>query len=135
MWKRAKSTLIIVVTQLANASFIKPLMEKGIAVISWWLRKGCCRLERPKGILRQGASAKKEDYQATTTTAEGATLLHCFLHLKIDTAARERIHMVGRCGAKGNKGIHVQFCTRKSRIETVCHQAEDEYDPVFRIIA
>jgi len=70
----------------ANASFIKPLMEKGIVVISW-LRKGCCRLGRHTGILRQGAPAKKEDYQATTTTAEGATLLHCFLHLEIDIAA------------------------------------------------
>jgi len=65
-----------------------------------------------------------EDYQATTTTPEGATLLHCFLHLEIDVAARERIHMVGRCGAKGNKGVHVQFCTRKAGIETVCHQAD-----------
>ena len=88
---------------------------------------------RPIG--RQGAPAKKEDYQATTTTAEGATLLHCFLHLEIDVAARERIHMVGRCEARGNKGIHVQFCTRKARIETVCYQTEDEYEPIFRIVA
>jgi len=69
------------------------------------------------------------------------------LHLEIDVAARERIHMVGRCGAKGNKGVHVQFCTRKAGIETICHQADFfkspqapdfekiEYEPIFRIVA
>ena len=49
---------VVVDSYFANASFIKPLMEKGIVVISW-LRKGCCRLGRPTGILRQGAPAKK----------------------------------------------------------------------------
>ena len=124
------STLIMVVTQLANVSFIKPLMEKGIVVISW-LRKGCCRLGRPIG--RQGAPTKKGGLSSHDHNWEGA--LHFFLHLEIDVAARERIHIVGRCGARGDKGIHVQFCTCKARIETVCHQAEDEYEPIFRIIA
>jgi len=69
-------------------------------VISW-LRKGCCRLGRPIG--RQGAPAKKGGLSSHDHNCGGATLLHCFLHLEIDAAAaRERIHMVGRCEARGN---------------------------------
>ena len=72
MWKRAKSTLIIVVTQLANAS-----------------------------LLPENASTWLDDVKPEAI----------------------------------NKGVHVQFCTRNARIETVCHQAEDECEPVFRIVA
>ena len=89
-----------------------------------------------------------EDYQATTTTAEGATLLHCFLHLEIDTAARERIHMVGRCEARGNikestfsfararRGLR-RFVIKQIFLNSA--QAPDfekiEYEPIFRTVA
>jgi len=36
---------------------------------------------------------------------------------------------------KAIKKSTFSFCTCKARIETVCHQAEDEYEPIFRIIA
>ena len=97
---------VIVDGYFANVSFIKPLMEKGIAVIS--RRTSASRIIKPRPQLQYSGGGNS------------AALL---LHLEIDVAAQERIHMVGRCGAKGNKGVHVRFCTCKARIETFCHQA------------
>ena len=95
----------------ANASFIKPLMEKGIAVISR-LRKDAVGWDDTPEYSGRGRPRKREDYQATTTTAifrggSSAALLF----------------------ASGNRFFKIP------RGHRTLKKIEDEYEPIFRIVA
>lgn len=50
--------------------------------------------------------------------------MHHFLHLEIDAAAWERIHMVEWRQANGNNRVVIQFRTCKTGIKAVRHQAD-----------
>jgi len=73
----------------ANISFIKPLMEKGIAII-FRLRKDAVGWDDTPEYSGRGRPRKRgglSSHDHNRNIPEGATLLHCFLHLEIDVAA------------------------------------------------